>query len=421
MPYDSFEDRDHLKYIVNSGSNSVRATLIQYEKDGTTLREPWDLTPFMEVNGSYVSRNSTAAVPAKFSCKLSIELDWTEIILAPGIYIVDNLSGDTSFWRLGLYFVETPVVMLSNPNEYQVIAYDVLSMYNTDVVHTYEILEGQNPIESMRTGLLGNAIDWGNVLPGTSTDSGNTRWQLERTDQTIRFDRVWAITENHTYLSIANDLLDTIGFRKLYTDRGGAFVSEPLRLLRDRSSVYDIDSEDLPSIVALETKFRKDTWKVPNTWQGISGNANRIGVPDYDDGLYTLRNRNVGPTSIERRGRPVNRIIKTDSANQLALISVVEFEAEKDFSSIEQIEMLCVPLPVFWHETVATIRVRELGINPPIVNEREIPTFTREGRLIHPNIISRTFNNKMVARDWKLPLDGSNMKIQFDVLNELPQ
>ena len=60
---------------------------------------------------------------------------------------------------------------------------------------------------------------------------------------------------------------------------------------------------------------------------------------------------------------------------------------------LKKIVMRCVPYPVFWHETIVELDIVEFNI----------------------------FNKKMVARSWELPLDGSDMTINFDVLNELPQ
>ena len=382
MPETTLEDIEHLDLISSSAYIKIRVELTKYDKDGVS--NPVDLTPHLIVEGSNVARNSERDIHSKLTCDLTTELPWTEVILEPKISIIDGISGATSTWRLGQYFVETPVTKLSNPDRHKVIGYDNLSMYNTDVVHTYDVEEDQDVISAMQEGILGNAIDWGEVAP---------RFRFTPTANRAPNDRIWEINEKYTYLSIANDLLDTIGFRKLFTDRDGAFVSEPLQKLRDKTSVYTIDAERDMSIVSLNTEYRQDTWKVPNYWLGISNNVNRASIPGFDDGLYIIRNPNIGPTSLNTRGRPVNKLVTVDAANQFALISVMEFEAEKDFSSIERINMQCVPLPLFWHETVVNLSIRDFDVH----------------------------NKKMVAREWMLPFDGSDMQVKFDVLNLLPQ
>ena len=70
------------------------------------------------------------------------------------------------------------------------------------------------------------------------------------------------------------------------------------------------------SIVSLNTEYYKDTWNVPNTWLGISGNVNQNDIPDLGSGLYTIQN-NLQPnkdnpislTSVITRGRPINKIV----------------------------------------------------------------------------------------------------------------
>ena len=391
MSKHTIEEIPHLQKILKSNAIEIIPYLYQYEKDGVTPALLYDLSGYMEAKGAMISRNSNNEIPSTFTCTLRTELDWTEAVLQPEVSIKDQISGDTSHWRMGQYWIETPITKLNKPNEYQIQAYDIISMYNSHVVHSYEILKDQDIIISMTQGLLGNTIDWGLVSP---------RFRIPASSDKAPNDRVWALSEQLTYLNIANDLLDTLGYRNLYSDREGYFSSNFLQRLFVKQPDLKISSEDENSIVSLNTEYLRDTWQVPNTWLGISGNINQDTIPTVGSGIYTIVNQGysniktaINSTSKLIRGRPINKIVTVDAANQFALISLVEYIAEKDVSSIEKIIMRCVPFPAFWHETVAEIYI-------PVFN---------------------VLNKKMVARSWDLPLDGSDMTVNFDVLNELPQ
>ena len=220
MPKHTLENIEHLQKIIESSSIQINVSLFQFEKDGVSPAKIHDISEYMEAQGAKISRNSENETPATFTCTLYIELDWTEILLQPEVTIKDQISGDTSNWRMGQFWVETPIIRLNKPKEFQIQAYDIISMYNSHVVHSYEILKDQDIVSSLTKGLLGNNNDWGLIEP---------RFQIPSSSNRAPNDRVWSLSEQKTYLQIANDLFDTLGYRHLFSDRKGYFVSEQLK------------------------------------------------------------------------------------------------------------------------------------------------------------------------------------------------
>ena len=340
-----------------------------------------EITDIVEAKGSMVSRDSDAVVPGTVKLTVRRRLEWTKVILEPRIEITDLETGEAHEWLLGWYLLETPHNTLADPQQFTVSGYDIMSIYNTDVLHSYEVEADQDIVAGLKQFLGGTDL-WANFR--TSLDI-----KPAAEEGTAPEARVWELSSSPTFLSIANDLLDTIGHRKLYSERGGVFASEPLQLLIRKPSVWSFNENHTRTVVGTATRFKVDSWKTPNVWLGVADNPGQSGIPtEFNGGIYRVRNVSTGPTSINARGREVNKIVTTNADNVASLVAVVEQQAERDVSRVERCALSCPPLPELWHESPVEIHIPTLQI----------------------------INRRAVARSWRLPMDGGLMTVDCDLL-----
>ena len=343
-----------------------------------------EITDIVESRGSSVSRNSDAVVPGTVRLTVRQRLDWTRVMLEPRLTVTDTETGEEHTWLLGRYLLETPTHTLKDPNQFEVSGYDIMSIYNTDVLHSYEVEEGQDIVAGLKQFLAGTDL-WSGFQ--TTLDI-----KPAAEEGTAPAARVWELSSTPTFLSIANDLLDTIGHRKLYSERDGSFVSEPLQLLIRKASVWDFNETVDRTVVGSASSFRLDSWKTPNVWLGVADNPAQDGIPtELNGGIYRVRNTRTGPTSIAARGREVNKIVTTNADNVASLIALVEQQAERDVSRVERCTVFCPPNPQFWHESPVEVHIPTLGLS----------------------------NRRAVAREWHLPMDGGLMRVECDLLAEV--
>lgn len=341
-----------------------------------------DITERVDVAGAKVTRSSKDKVQGRFTCKIRGSLDWTASMLAPHIKMRDVFTGEEYEWALGRYLLETPVESVEHQDFHEVTGYDLISIYNTPVLNEYHVSQNQDIMGGLRVFLTDDDL-WGDV---------QTEWAVPLDGVRASHRREWLFNEKPTYLSIANDILRSNGFRELHTGRDGRLRAEPRVAQWVRPAAWAFDSSLPNTVVSARSKLRSDTWKVPNAWLGVSDNPTSAAMPVDGNGRYLLVNARTGITSVEHRGRRVNKLITGTFETHADLIAAVEYEAERDVSSILKVELECSPCPVLWYDTVVTANIPQFD---PVVRR------------------------KMVARSWSLPLDGSPMSVELEVLEEI--
>nr|DAT81682.1 MAG TPA: tail protein [Caudoviricetes sp.] len=118
-----------------------------------------------------------------------------------------------------------------------------------------------------------------------------------------------------TYLDVINDLLDTINYTALYTDKMGVYVSKPYVLPQDREIEFTWKC-DINGLIRPDKNRSLDAFNIPNVF-AVSTNDININPPL----THTYVNDNPSsPTSTVSRGR---RIVQTATVDTTSIDDLV--------------------------------------------------------------------------------------------------
>lgn len=136
-----------------------------------------------------------------------------------------------------------------------------------------------------------------------------------------------------SYLEVINDLLDTINYTALYTDKLGVFVAKPYVLPQDRNVDFTW-KRDINGLIRPNKMRELDLFNVPNVFT-VSTNSIDIDPPL----TYTYKNTNPSSkTSTVSRGREITQYesVETTSLNDLvAKAKALCVEANSVYEHIE--------------------------------------------------------------------------------------
>ena len=373
----TFTDRE----LLLAGDLESKAGLRLLDLQGNLIE---DISGDVMANTAIVERThpSHGSAMAKFRCRLSRSLPWTEVLLAPYMTVTDRFTGRERIWDMGVYLPEAPGVKRAS-EVFAVEAFDLLEVYDTRITASFRADVDDNVIEAVRT-FCSNEDRW----PGYSFS-----FAFGANNEEFAYERSWPLTENATYLEVANEMLGVAAHRPLWTTRTGEIATEEATLLHARGSEWLIDGavpegEFGAGQIGNDSEVDLETRKVSNVWLGIEFNPS-ADIPTEEAGtIYRVRNVDAGPTSIDTRGREVNKVVTTDAVSKAALAIMVDSVAEADVAASERITLTTGPLPFVWHNTTVTINDPKLGLN-------HVPA---------------------VVRAWRLPQDGGKMELVCDRL-----
>lgn len=161
---------------------------------------------------------------------------------------------------------------------------------------------------------------------------------------------VWALTETDqsTWLDVCNDLLEAVGYGRLWVDQDGNYRSEPFVPPEQRPVdwVHDVGDERA-SLVGADGDSEQDVWDKANRWVGV-----RRGMavqPVEGDGIYTVDNAATGPSSIASLGKVRKKVMYVDAVDQAALVAQVERAKAEDMAATRTITLSVDPLPISGH------------------------------------------------------------------------
>lgn len=136
-----------------------------------------------------------------------------------------------------------------------------------------------------------------------------------------------------TYLDVINDLLDTINYTALHTDKMGKFIATPYVLPQDRDIEFTW-LKDINGLIRPGISRNIDLFKIPNVFV-VSTNSIDINPPL----TYTYKNENPASlTSTVSRGREITQSISVDTTSFTDLVSKAKALCEEANSVFEHIE-----------------------------------------------------------------------------------
>lgn len=180
---------------------------------------------------------------------------------------------------------------------------------------------------------------------------------------------VWAIADgtSPTWLDIANDLLDAVGYEQLWVDADGNFRTAPWLDPKDRPVGWTFDVDDPhTNIVGQDRTEDADVWSAPNSWKFV-----RRGMtvqPIEGDGIYSVENLDQGPSSQQSIGRVRRKTVFLDAVDQSSLEAQGDKIVAQDTAVTRTITLNVDPLPIAGHLDVAQYVDGDLSAKAEVVS-----------------------------------------------------
>lgn len=246
-------------------------------------------------------------------------------------------------WPLGVFLLSTPSRKTNYASKIrEVEAYDQLQVLKDDrVTGRYLIPAGTNFITAIK-----------NLLDG----AGITNQNLTPTTKTLPVDREW--DGGTPKLEIINELLEALGYDKLYFDENGYAVAKPYTTPDQRASEYTYKNDDLSVIVPDTLKETLDLFNVPNQWVLVVSEPDRAPLKS----IYTNDNPN-SPTSTVSRGRTIVDYRQVDAPDQETLDTLAQQLAYKASQVYQEVVFETGIMPMHSHNDVYTLEHSKLGIS----------------------------------------------------------
>lgn len=342
---------------------------------GTSNELLEDITGDLTLGGS-VKWDNRDAVHASVRLSITRALTWGKDRVRPYMVLTDGEI--EARFNLGVYVPTTPdTVRGENPVTYDVTGYDLLSLLQaTGPGDTFTVTSGTTYFDALQTILTDSGVGAALLIDGT------------RQDATLPATRVWALTSPaQSWLRIMTDLLAEIGYVPPWMDWDGAIRSQPYQPLEDRATEWTLDVSDASTnLVSEERTLSVEAGDVANWWRFIRQNMDT--TPIEGDGIYTVENEAVGPTSQLELGRVVRRVEWLDAADQAALVAQGDKIVAGDMGSVTTYRLRIDPLPAMWNADV----FRLIDSDP-------------DG--------AWNDNVKVEAASWELSLDGDPGSLQL--------
>jgi hypothetical protein len=190
--------------------------------------------------------------------------------------------------------------------------------------------------------------------------------------------RSWTVTDDVTWLDVANGLLAAVGFQELACDVYGDAYSEPRVDPKDKAVAWGYDATAADSaVLANEGVMEHDYTQAPNRWVAYRVDPD-LGPPQPGDGIATVNNRTRGPTSQARRGIVITRKEQVDAPDQAHLLAHARAMRDAD-GEIHRL-LTITTKPNIWHGHLDVVHVLDprTDTNGRMSSLRWVTTVTRE-------------------------------------------
>jgi len=341
-----------------------------------------DITEYM-TEGSTIGRDSTATVQG--SCTLLFDtncpLNYLAELAAPYMTLTNPDTGDVAQFNLGVYSLQSPTYDNSAAPTVQTFqGYDLNYLLNQELGDSYMLAAGSDPLQAMVDLIVA-------VLPGVAVT-------FTPTSKTPPKDMVWpsgqqdpynSTNGTNTYLTIVNDVLNSIGYAPLWVDWDGTFQMTPYVSPVDLDPEWTFDLTDEHNIVAEARTSYQDTYDVPNYWQFIMSGLTTEPVEGETQFTYIDTSpRNI--TSTVNRPFVIRSIYFVDAVDYDSLVALAVQQITLDLAPAETFTISTSPFPLAW-------QYDQIQLNDP--NLILVPVAFDPARRVQ-------------ALQWSLPLDGQS-------------
>lgn len=322
--------------------------------------------------GGEVTHDNLAEIPGACSLQINRELAWGKDRVQPYMDLSNSLI--TARFYLGIFVLTTPEAPRGeSPATYEVQGYDTTHLLRaTGPGDTYSVVPPSGILQGVHDIIAASGV--------------NSMAQFDGNDSNVPSAMVWALAPSvtPTWLTIANDLLGSVGYDPLWADQDGILRSAPHIDPAGRGVEWVFDtSNPRVNIVGEDRVMQEEVWGVPNKWKFVR----RVLTPAPTEGagIYTVTNQSDGASSIDAVGREVWRVEYLDVADHASLVAQGDRIVADDMSQVRTFTIKVDPLPIAMHRDV--VRLIDAG---------------RDDRCI--------------VKSWTLPLDGSQGTWVLEVL-----
>lgn len=286
--------------------------------------------------GGKVDRDSYSDLHASATFNLNQAVDWGGDLLRPYIVMGDGIR--EARFNLGVFHPSTPAHPIgANVPSFDVAGYDILLRLSQKVGDAYGIAAGTNYLAEVEQIITGLGYSQYVIDPAAANIISPTS-------------RAWPFDAELTWLSLANDLLASIGYQGIYSDWDGRLRIQQYQLPIDRSPEWTYTDDPLSTMLLQERSALYDYYAAPNRWVVYRTNLADGAAPSEGDGIYTYTNWSDGLTSVEaRRGLMITNPQGVDVADQTSLVAAAQKIIAAD---MELPTVLTYPTfinPLHWH------------------------------------------------------------------------
>lgn len=240
-----------------------------------------------------VDRDMSASIQGAVDLTTARELPWESTRSRISVRLTAPALMLSAVWDYGIYLLTTPTRELGEtPELWAAKGSDKVSLLDVAVSRTYVLAEGTS-----------YTVEMDRIL---REEIGEPNFIIDQTAaaKVAPADRVWALSDNVTWLTVLNAMAAEINYQPWWMERDGYLHTALNVAPKDRSLTFRFTADGAESNVAPQRSFDRPLSSVPNVWTFYRRSTSQ-GLAVDDDGLYEVVNQSDGPTSISQRGRRV--------------------------------------------------------------------------------------------------------------------
>lgn len=274
-------------------------------------------------------------------------LDWGYHRVRPWVTVTGNGRTDTQ--AVGTFaLTATPQPRAPSLPTYDVDGYDLLYLMDQPVDRGWTAPRDRSYLDSVKALCTQQGL--GVDIPPGSTETPPTP-------------RSWTITDDTTWLAIANELLAAVGFQALAMTPGGRAYSERYVEPAQRRVALHYDATTAGSSVeAVDGVLTHEYTDAPNRWVAYRTDP-ELGPPRVGAGIAVIDNVSTGPASQQSRGMVIPRLEQVDAVDQAALEDAARMMRDVDGDSPRTLTLATKPHPWHGHLDVVTVLDPPSGVN----------------------------------------------------------
>jgi hypothetical protein len=284
-----------------------------------------------------ITRSSYAELHASAALGVSRLLDWGAGLVRP--YVTMSADGISARFYLGAYHGRSGGRPLGeSPATFGVDGYDMLWRLSLPVGDAYAVSAGDSYLDKVEQILLAQG------------------YQAYLIDQAaaatvLPVDRGWAFDDQVTWLSIVNNLLDSIGYAGIWADWNGRLRCEPYQVPVNRQLEWTYTDDVATTMLGRTGTVSHDFFQTPNRWVFYRSNRLDETPPTEGNGKYTYVNQSVGEASVDARGGLVitRPPVGLDVADHASLVLAAQQMIQDDMDIPTVIERPTALNPLEWH------------------------------------------------------------------------